>query len=167
MGNLTNLRRDMKWVGEPQNLALPAASALSNPTIKTDAVLNVIHGYMQTDELTFTSSSGNYYGFGTFMQWPRADTTGYRVKGMCTSPAIWGFGWRSGAPGTDVTLGVHRLCGYGNVWDDCLAIRERTAWNEHELVFFGLVPADGAAGVADLAVQCLIGQPDQFSNGVF
>lgn len=168
MTSITNLRRDMKWIGEPTNLAAGTANTTRKTvSIRSDNVLYERHGYIQTDELNLAGAAGSWYGFGTYLQWPAEnagfDPVPFRVKGHCSVPVHWGFAWRTSIA-IDGVPAAHRFCHWGDHVDDVWCVRERTTWADHHIIFFGMIPADAGDVMLDISVQRMLGQPDQYAT---
>lgn len=167
MTSLTNLDRDMKWIGTPQDLALPSTlTDLDAPNVRTDGVLNTTHGYMQSDVFNLGGTAGKFRSFGLYMQWQSAGTQPFRCKGHSTSDdTVWGVGWNSTVDTEEAASNI-RYLGVGKKFDELVALRELASWSNEQLLFFCMVPADAGWSVCGLSVQRLLGKPDQYSSQV-
>lgn len=161
MTSLSNLRRDMKWVGEPAVVA-PVAGTLSPLDVGTDGTMGVRHGYVHLEPGKLPGSPDTYHAIGLWLQWSRVGPTPFRVKGSSRLPCFFGFGW--GQPSSS-EIANPRFCHFGDTLDDVWCVREMVGYSDEHLCFFLGIPSDASVeSFADLSVHNLLYRADQYSS---
>lgn len=167
---MTNMNRDMKWIGQVTNLAAPAASPFGETLISTDGVVYRTHGYMNTGLLTLDKAKGEYHAFGVVMENAQVPNIPFRVFGHSSlAGTFWGVGFA--VAGLVVQPALPRFVASGKSWDQLLVMRDPAEYPPSaapwQVVLFAYVPADSGPFVADLSVQNLLTKGDQFNSRVY
>jgi hypothetical protein len=168
MSNLINLDRDMFWLqegnigsGAPSSFAFAAAQ-----TVRSDGILKEKHAYGEVLDV-LAGTAGEFVAFGVHVQWVEGSgPVPFRVKAASNvEDTIWACGWATSVAVDKVSVSP-AMFGAGKLCDEMVNVPEYSAFSNHSLMFYGIVPADAGNCNLGIQVQRLLGMPDQYSSGV-
>lgn len=167
MTNLTNLQRDMTWLGDVTSIAEPGATAFGASTINigTDNVAYQMHGHFQYWSDT-NLSAGSQFAFGVSLAQIEEDNVPFRMKCKSNSDqTLWGVAFTNTLAATVAATGP-RLIGFGREIDDIVCLRPPAAPTSYA-TFFGLLPGASVNPMIMGSIQRMFGKPDTYSSQVY
>ncbi len=174
MTSLTNIKRDSVWVDpDPTGLVMSSPELLDAPVVRTNATVNLNHGWARSSRAVFSCGVGEFSGIGVAMQQPTDEPEPFRLKAYGNTLAqhqmVAGYGY--GNASANITLSSFAYFPMETQIDDVLIMRPSVNQVDKPVVFFvGIIGesevTDDVALIA-LSVQRLAQGYDQFSTAIF